>query len=139
MALDDPSLKLQTKFVNVLRAGGTLAGKRFYCPVPEDREFPYGDIGEIQIIKEPIEGFSGAEVYVTVNLWSQKNSRVEIRTLGAQVIALFDDDDEPGAHPLSDNELGLVVNSCLLSQADYIDDPDGKTAHGILIFHVLTD
>ncbi|MEY9607149.1 hypothetical protein ABIF21_000023 [Bradyrhizobium elkanii] len=39
-AIIDQSGWLQTRFVGLLKAGGTVAGARIYCPVPPGAQFP---------------------------------------------------------------------------------------------------
>lgn len=131
MPINDPTGPLAKAFVTAIRSAETAVGDRFYSPVPEKREYPYGNVGEIQVINELIEDFSGAEIYLTIHGWSQKNSKQEIYTIGRQFIAALDEAD------LSNGE--LTVNSCLLQDANYLDDPDGKTSHVALTFHILTD
>src|SRR5262249_47038151 len=123
----------QAAIVAQLKAAGTLAADRIYCPVPEGVKFPYVSIGNIQVINERFEGLTGAEVIVTLHAWSRANSRLEIRQLGREITLALDDADPA----LSGAD--LTVKSCLLETASYLDDPDGKTAHAVLSFHLFTD
>lgn len=131
MSLQDPTLELQKIFAAVLTAAATEAANRIYDAVPSKPVFPYIRMGTVQVLSEHIESFAGAEVYFTVDAWSQKNGRVEIRRLAKQIVAALDDAD------LSNEQ--LAVNSCELDDVQYIDDPDGKTSHAAITFHILTD
>lgn len=131
MALNDPSEPLQVAVIAALKACGSAAADRVYDRVPANRTFPYIVFGNVQIISELIENFSGAEVYVTIDVWSQEPGKTETQQIGKAVISALDDVD------LSNNDVS--VKSCLLDNAQYVPDPDGLTTHGILTFHILTD
>ncbi|MBR0695950.1 DUF3168 domain-containing protein [Bradyrhizobium lablabi] len=131
MTIVDPSALLQARVVNLLKQAGTVAGDRIFSPVPSNPKFPYVSVGNIQIISEKVECLEGAEIFLTLDGWSRENSKLEIHQLGAQITAALDDAD------LSDGQ--VTVNSCLLESTVYLDDPDGKTRHAVLTFHILTD
>lgn len=131
MAIVDPSAALQVAIVARLQACGSAADKRVYDRVPANRVFPYIALGNVQVISELIEGFSGAEVYITIDAWSQAPGKLEMQGLGKSIIAALDDADLSGD--------GIVIKSCLLSDVQYVPDPDGLTSHGIFTFHILTD
>lgn len=131
MAINDPSEPLQAAVIKTLKACGSLAADRVYDRVPANRTFPYIVFGNVQVINELIENFSGAEVYVTIDVWSQEVGKTEAQRIGKAVIDALDDVD------LSNND--VTVKSCLLDDAQYVPDADGLTTHGILTFHILTD
>jgi hypothetical protein len=131
--LTDPTLAIQTSFVRVLKSADTLAGKSIFCPAPMSAAYPYVSIGQIQVINERYEGLEGAQVHVTVHAWSRAESRQEIRTLAAQIVAALD-----GAEGVLTGQ-DLTANTCMLEQMLYLDDPDGKSSRAVLTFQVLTD
>lgn len=131
MPLNDPSAALQATFIAVLKDCGSPAANRFYDSVPKGAKFPYGVLGNVQVISELIPDFSGAEVYVTLDIWSREPGKTEAQAIGKAAIAALDDTDISGAN--------VTIKSCLLNDARYILDPDGLTTHGILTFHILTD
>lgn len=130
-AIDDPSLLLQDIIVRALKGAATGVGVRVYDEVPEDAVFPYITIGNTQVVGEGVEGLRGAEVYQTIDIWSRSTGKGELKTLGGHVIAALDDADLSRG-PLS-------VNCCELEDVNYQNDPDGKTTHAVLTFHILTD
>lgn len=130
-AIDDPSLPLQAAIVAALKASGSPAGARVYDAVPSSVVFPYISLGNVQLVAEQVECLQGAEVYITVDAWSRAVGKTELKTIGHAIIAALDDADLVAT--------GLTVNSCLLNDVNYIDDPDGLTSHGIFTFHILTD
>lgn len=131
--LADPTLAVQAAIVRVLKASAPTADGRIYCPPPMGAAFPYVSVGQIQVLNERYEGLEGAQVSVTLHAWSRSESRVEIRTLAAEIIAALD-----GAEGVLSGS-GLIVTTCLFESALYLDDPDGKTAHAVLTFKVLND
>jgi hypothetical protein len=132
-AIIDTSFELQKAIVRVLRDAGTSAGDRVYNPVPASAKFPYISMGLIQVLNEKYDGLTGVKCFVTLHAWSQERSRVEIHTIGRQIIAALDGVDEEMSRA------DLDVRSCEFEDAQYIDDPDGLTAHAVLTFQVLTD
>jgi hypothetical protein len=131
MPISDPSLPLQKIFVVALKAAVVELDGRVYDEVPAGAKYPYVTIGNTQILSEKTECLEGAEVYQTIDVWTQSAGRVEAKRIGAAVISALDD------AALSDGT--LTINSCNLEDAQYLDDPDGITKHGVLTFHILTD
>jgi uncharacterized protein DUF3168 len=132
-AIVDPSAELRAALVRVLRQAVTKAEGRVYGPAPANAKYPYISIGAIQVLNEKYEGLAGAQVHVTLHAWSQERSRVEIHTIGKQVVAALDDTDEE----LSGAD--LEVRICSFEDAQYLDDPDGVTAHAVITFRIFTD
>lgn len=131
MPISDPSLPLQKRIVATLKTGVSAVSSRVYDEVPPVPTFPYIRMGNFQTISEKADCLEGAEVYVTIDCWSRAVGKVEIKQIGAAVISALDDAD------LTDGT--VTVNSCLLEDAQYLDDPDGLSKHGVLTFHILTD
>lgn len=131
VAIDDPSIALQDAFVGRLKSAATDAGDRVYDDVPERPLYPYITIGATQVINEKTECLQGAEVYQTINVWSRTKGKGEVKAIARDIIAALDDCD------LSTD--AVAVNSCLLEDVNYDDDPDGLTHQAVIIFHILTD
>jgi hypothetical protein len=131
MNIIDPSLPLQAAIVSALKASGSAAGTRVYDKAPTGATFPYISLGNVQVISEKAECLQGAEVYVTIDAWSRAVGKVEVKGIGADIIAALDDADLSSAD--------VTVNSCLFDDCQYLDDPDGLTSHFTATFHILTD
>ncbi len=139
MAIVDPSIPLQVALVAALKRCGSAAGARVYDDVPPEAKrkaatgaaWPYISLGNFQVISEKTECLQGAEVYVTIDAWSNAAGKAEIKGIGRDIIAELDDAD------LSTPT--LAVNSCLLDDVEYTDESDGLTSHAVLTFHILTD
>jgi hypothetical protein len=131
MPISDPSLPLQKLIVSALKSGVPAVGGRVYDEVPSMPAFPYVRLGNCQAISEKTDCLEGAEVYLTIDAWSRMAGKVELKQIGAAIILALDD------AALSDET--VTINSCLLEDAQYLDDPDGITKHGVLTFHILTD
>jgi hypothetical protein len=127
----DPSLPLQAAIVAALKASGSAAGARVYDAMPSNATFPYIRIGNVQLVSEKTECLQGAEVFITIDAFSRAVGKVEVKQIGQRIIAALDDIDL--------SSVDLTVNSCLLEDVNYLDDPDGLTSHGAFTFHILTD
>lgn len=136
--MSDPSLDLQKAIVGVLRADGAVAaftGTRVYDRVPPSPTFPYISYGSDQVLQDdpgdPAECGLGYEVFITLDVWSRAVGQPEMkRVAGAVRAALHGEDFDLDEHRLVSLEH---------SDTRYLDDPDGLTHHGVLIFRAFVD
>ncbi len=132
--MSDPSLPLQAAIVARLKefsALTSLVGNRVYDAVPTNAAKPYINLDQPQVLPDKASCLDGAEVSYPVHGWSNGPASVEIKRLGAAVVAALDE------HDLVVNGHRVVVLE--LEQLQYLDDPDGITKHFIAIFRVLTE
>lgn len=130
MPLTDPSLPLQKALVAKLKAAGGV-GNRVFDSVEAGAAFPYISIGDVQVVAELGEETDAADSAITIHAWSRVKGFVEVKQIGASVIAAL--------HDQSLNIDSGAVQSMLLESVRYLRDPDGLTSHGVLTFNILTD
>lgn len=130
----DPTLPLQSAVVTALKADATVAAlvsARVYDLPPPAPTKPYVTIGEFQMIPDRADCLDGAETAIPVHGWSQTSSTVQVKQLGAAIIAALDE-----------VELSLSGHRTVLfelEQVQYVRDPDGITNHTIVTFRALTE
>jgi len=131
----DPSLELQKAIVARLKADAAvnaiIAG-RIYDAVPDGALKPYVSFGAFQMLPEHGDCLDGGEAFVTLDAWAVGPQTVQVKSLGAAVAKALD------RAPLTlDAPQRLVEMS--IEQTQYMRDPDGLTAHGVITVHAWTE
>lgn len=122
------------KAVRAALVASGACGGRWYDRVPASVAFPYGQIGEEQVIDDGNSCADGWEVYIDLHLWSRPSDgskrelKDEAKTAGAAVKTIAAD-----AVP------GLAITDIVAESFRSLDDPDGVTKHGILTIRALVD
>ena len=111
------------------------ANKGVYDAVPEGAEYPYVRIGggDRETNRPSSMTTAGRELTVHVHIWSRSKGFGEAKLIGAIV-----------AERLSPTSgIGYALNltpwdweGTLFTDAQWLDDPDGLTRHGVLQFRV---
>jgi hypothetical protein len=124
-------LALQGEIVRILKAdAGIGTGDRVYDSVPRDREFPYVNIGEDQVLGDDAdECAEGSEIFVRIHAWSRAVGWPEVKAIGWNIR-----DRIRGA---AFNMPGFSVDVIEFVQAQYLRDPDGQTRHAVIEFRFL--
>ena len=134
MSFADPALPLQKAFVAKLSADPVVSGMvgtRIYDAVPMAATKPYISFGTFQMLPEHGDGLDGGEAVIQLDAWANGPDSVEVKRLGAAIAACLDET----TLTLDDNRLvGIEIE-----QTQYLRDPDGITAHGVISFRALTD
>lgn len=92
--MKDPSLPLQKAVFET--ASAALAPAKVYDRVPLDgsgkvtANFPYGHIGEDQVISDADQCHDASTVYCTFHVWSRAVGKVEAKTLMAAALLALD-------------------------------------------------
>jgi hypothetical protein len=137
MSYVDPSLALQKGSLNILKAGatGALVGGRIYDGVDPKATKPYISFGPFQLLPEHGDCLYGGEAFMTLDVWSvisgSNGSTVEAKQIGAAIAADLD------RATLTIDGQRLIELS--IEQIQYMRDPDGITAHGVIIVHAFTE
>ena len=138
--MTSPSLALQKALYDALRADpeiAALVAGRIYDEVPRGpgndvrAQKPYISFGEDQVLADKAECLDGAEVFLTVDVWSAGPGDVEVKRITAAVKAAIDGSD-----------LALVghrLNLIEFETARHLREPDGITRHGVVTFRALTE
>ena len=135
MSYADPSLALQKAIVAALKAdagvNAIIAG-RIYDAVPGGAQKPYVSFGPFQLLPEHGDCLDGGEAFVTLDAWAAGPETVQVKSLGAAVARALD------RAPLTFDD-GQRLIEMSVEQTQYMRDPDGTTAHGIITVHAWTE
>lgn len=136
MSYSDPSLALQKGSLSLLKAGatGALVGGRIYDGVPPNAAKPYVSFGPFQLLPEHGDCLDGGEAIMTLDAWSivpGTSSTVEVKSIGAAIAKDLD-----RATLVLDGQRLVELS---IEQIQYMRDPDGITAHGIVTVHAWTE
>src|SRR5690242_16305775 len=85
--MSEPSLALQGALVTLLKGANTDAADRWYDKVPSPVTFPYGRVGDDQVIGDDDDCEELSQVVSRLHIWSQKGGKVEAKTIAGQVRA----------------------------------------------------
>jgi hypothetical protein len=132
--LTDPTQALQAAISDLLLGNADVASlvdDRVFDRIPSTPEFPYVSFGEFQVLPELAEGTDAVQCFVTLHSWDRFKSSRATKGLARAIIATLHDRD------LTID--GGAVQSLLLQSSRVLQDPDGLTSHGILVFEILTD
>lgn len=132
--MSDPSLPMQAAIVTRLKAFSSLSaivGQKIYDAVPTNAVKPYINLDQPQVLPDKASCLDGSEISYPIHGWSKGPASVEIKQMGAAVVAALDE------HELVVSGHRVVVFE--LEQLQYLDDPDGITKHFVAIFRALTE
>lgn len=132
----EPSLELQGAIVTALKANAAvdaLIGDRIYDEPPAAPTFPYVTVGDDQVLQAHAHCIEGStEIFSTLHAWSRSGGKVQAKKIaGAVVVALN------FAELTLNNGYRLVLLEHDSTQ--YLIDPDGLTAHAVIVFHAFVD
>lgn len=135
--MSDPGEALQRAIYAQLCADADVstfvAGRVFDLPpqggVPV---FPYIAFGAFQVLDDGAGCIDGAEVFVTLDVWSRAQGTVEAKRIGGAVKAALHEAD------LDLGSAHRLIEIMHRSTTVFLD-PDGLTAHGVLTFRALTE
>jgi hypothetical protein len=135
MSYADPSLELQKAIVARLNADPAvtaIVNGRVYDGVPANATRPYVSFGPFQLLPEHGDCLNGGEVFVTLDAWATGPSTVQVKQLGTAIAKALD-----LAPIVLDGPQRLVEMT--IEQTQYLRDPDGITAHGVITVHAFTE
>ena len=135
MSYADPSLELQKAIVAALKADAAVTAiinGRIYDAVPGGAAKPYVSFGPFQLLPEHGDCLDGGEAFVTLDAWAAGPDTVQVKQLGTAIARALD-----LAPIVLDAPQRLVEMS--VEQTQYMRDPDGITAHGVITVHAFTE
>jgi hypothetical protein len=135
MSYVDPSLELQKAIVAALKADAAVTAiinGRIYDAVPGGATKPYVSFGPFQLLPEHGDCLYGGEAFVTLDAWAAGPDTVQVKQLGTAIARALD-----LAPIVLDAPQRLVEMS--VEQTQYMRDPDGITAHGVITVHAFTE
>lgn len=132
----DPSLAVAAAIISRLKAYAQvtdIVGQRVYDVVIPAAQLPYVTVDQPQVLPMRMGSGceAGAEISILVHGWSNGPESVEVKQLGAALIAALDE-----------HELVLTGHSTVLNELEqviYLNDPDGIVKHAAVTFRILTE
>lgn len=130
----DASLEVQDAIVRRLKADATvtaLVGTRIYDRVPAGAngitaQFPYVSWGPEQEVPQDADCIDAAELFITLDVWSQQPGYVEVKRIASAIRASLND----ASLTLTDNAfVYLAYDGRRLLRAS-----DGLTSQAVLTF-----
>lgn len=141
-----PDLALQGGIVAALVASADVTAALtggFHDVPPQDVNFPYGTLGEMQVISDVADCFEdSAEIYVTLHTWSRPSSRPAGVTgpLGTVEAKAINHTISRALHNANLNVGdGWTLVEFTFRDSRTFTDADGVTVHGVLTFRALMD
>ena len=135
MSYADPSLELQKAIVARLKADAgvdAIIAGRIYDAVPGNAVRPYLSFGPFQLLPEHGSCLDGGEAFVTLDAWAAGPDTVQVKQLGTAVAKALD------LAPITLDAPQRCVEMSI-EQTQYLRDPDGITAHGVITVHAWTE
>ena len=127
--MSSPSTELQVAILNALKAATgvhAICGDRIYDGRPDDAAFPCVTFGPTQYIPEDVECIVGGIEVVQLDCWARDGGKLwPAKDLAAAVKAALHE----ASLSLSTHALARIS---VTSVRTFLD-PDGKTAHGVVI------
>lgn len=129
--MSEPSDALQGALATLLKAttgGADLGvGDRVYDrpPAPERLRFPYIRIGDDQVLGDDDDCEELSQVVSRIHVWSRKGGKVEAKAIAGAVRSKI----RGATWALAD---GFTVDDVQFIQTQYLDDPDGVSAHAVI-------
>ena len=93
-----------------------------------DASFPFVVIGDDDLNEDDTDTSRGFLVEAEVHAWSRKRGRKEIKEIQGLVYEAL--------HRQALNVAGYHFVDCFFDESQTLLDPDGKTRHGVSIFHI---
>lgn len=90
--------------------------------------FPYVVIGNDTLVAWDNDSQLGAEITITLHIWSRAAGMKEAKTIAGQIYDLL--------HRATFSILGYSVLDCLNEFSEFMTDPDGETRHGIVRYRL---
>lgn len=135
-----PARPFQTAlFSRIMNGSATTAvfapaAPRVYDDVPTTPKFPYVNIGDDQVVDDS-HCEAAFEISSTIHVFAREGGQTQAKAIGDAIIADIGIGDLDVA--------GFVVKASeiepALQSSQYFKDPDGLTAHGVLVFRFLLD
>jgi hypothetical protein len=132
--MSDVSLMMQAAVIAALKDDTDLTAEiseRIYDSVPSSAQFPYVTFRVPIVVDDSADCITGSEVFFDIHIWSRATGWPEASRIAGIVRASLDEAE----FNVTDHNL---IN---LHFRDFrrLDDPDGKTNHGVVSFRALID
>ena len=106
---------------------------KIYDGVPDDAEFPYVSFGPTDWEKDDADCVEGRRETIQIDVWSRDQARLRIcKEIVDAVSDALDDFDGDMADPYALAGMDVM-------RGQVMPDPDGITAHGVLVVQCMTE
>lgn len=130
--MPDPAFALQDAIHDALK-GTTDAGNKVYDGIPTPgNQYPRITLGPGQTIGRFADCVDGSEVFLQIDVWSQKTGYPEVKTIASQVREILHNGDETLTLD------GHVLELMEFQDTIYSREPDGKTSRARMTIRALT-
>lgn len=102
----------------------TTLGCQVYDYVPDNRAYPYVDLGEAYSTKDATFSKDARNVLLRLHVWSQYRGSKETWNIIGRIDTLLDE--------VALTVDGATLEACNVETANVFKDPDGKTRHGVI-------
>lgn len=90
--------------------------------------FPYVVIGNDTFVAWDTDDQLGAEVTITLHVWSRQKTMLEAKTIAGAIYAKL--------HRATFLIAGYRTIDCLCEFSEFLNDPDNRTRHGVLRYRL---
>lgn len=135
--MNDSQIEVQQAIYEALAADWALSDiiNGVYDTVPDGAPLPLITIGEFTSVDDSTMSIPGQNHTVTIHSWSEGESRLELKTIMAEVIRILHDQEITlGGSP----QIHHLIN-IRWEFSETFKDPDGRTLHGVQRFRIVTD
>ena len=110
--------------------GGTISNKKIFDHVPDSMAFPYVTMRIKPMSDRANEDWDGVEIRFQIDVWWQGVGQGDLKV--QQIQAIIDELLNAQDYCVD----GWNIISSRRTTVDIMDDPDGRTKHGVQIFNL---
>lgn len=127
-----PQSLIQARIFAILTSDATLMAliTGVFDGMPENQEYPYVNIGEYFLGDFGSHTTSGVDGTITLHAWSQTVGNKSVQMILNRMYSLLH------AIDLAITGFPTITFRCSLNQV--LDDPDGRTKHGVQKYRLIT-
>lgn len=126
-----PDQAVVAAIVPLLKAAGTAAGDRIFDRPPKGAAWPYVVIGERQDLDRSTDCTPGAEIWLTLHVWSNAVGAGEASGLCHAIRQVLDGHEAT----LTDHRLVFLD----FVRSEVFQDANPELTHGVITFHAITE
>lgn len=112
--------------INIYSALNGVISAPVYSNVPQDTDFPYVVIGQVNHAEDDTDSTTARECTYTLHVWSDQHSLAETELIQGEI---FDN-----LHLLKFAEIGYTFTENYELSTEAFTDSDGQTKHGVSTF-----
>lgn len=124
------NVELQERIYEILSSDSTLTdiGPVYDTP-PDNEDYPYVTIGNDTFSEFDTHTTTGFDGSIQIDTWSQAMSKLEVKKMQKRIYELL--------HDIDLNLPNFKTTAFRCNLQDVLDDPDGRTKHGVQRFEFL--